>query len=188
MKYTAIWQSEGLIERDWLKRLFAPYISEHVTDGRHQLVLDNAIIFDVYCYAQDLNYYEQFRGKNAYLVHTGDEFYELGIDSYLPFRGVFRTIWSDVFNPEHVFVLPLGFGTKMQGGETKASERLYAWSFVGEGGKSSRPDAVKALSPIEPHLCFSSTPIPGKSFFQLSSKGKRKIPRADFVQILGQST
>jgi len=32
MKYTAIWQQEGLYERDWPMHLCGPYISDHVTD------------------------------------------------------------------------------------------------------------------------------------------------------------
>ena len=187
MKYTAIWQQGDLFERDWLMHLFGPYISDHVTDGKHELVRDNSIVFDSFIYARNSSYYEGFRGKNSFLVHVGDEFYELGTDRYLPFRGAFRTMWSGVFNPHHVFVLPLGFGTEMKAGELKASLRLYAWSFVGEAGKASRPDAVKALSPIEPHLCFSSTSVPGKSFFLRSAEARKRISRADFVEILGQS-
>ena len=186
-RYTAIWQSQSFYEREWLMRLFAPYISNHVYDGKHELVLDNSIVFDSFVYANDPDYYERFRGKNCFLVHVGDEFFELGTDRYLAFKGVFRTMWSGVFNPQHVFVLPLGFSTQMQAGTTKASKRLYAWSFVGEAGKNSRPDAVRALSSIEPHLCYSATSVPGKTFFQMSSEGKKRIPRADFVEILRQS-
>jgi hypothetical protein len=187
MKYTAIWQAGEMYEREWLMHLFNPYISNHVADGKHEVVLDNSIVFDSFVHARDSSYYEAFRGMNAFLVHVGDEFYELGTDRYLPFRGVFRTMWSDVFNPQHVFVLPLGYGTQMKAGELKASQRLYAWSFVGEAGKASRPDAIRALTPIEPHLCFSSTSVPGKSFFQRSAEARKRISRTDFVEILGQS-
>lgn len=187
MKYTAIWQQRDLYERDWLMQLFNPYISNHVADGEHELVLDNSIVFDSFVYARSPKYYERFRGKNSFLVHVGDEFYELGIDRYLSFRGVFRTMWSAVFNPQHVFVLPLGYSTEMKAGELKASQRRYAWSFIGEAGKSSRPDAVRALSPIEPHLCFSTTSVPGMTFFARSAEAQKRIARADFVEILGQS-
>jgi hypothetical protein len=187
VKYTAIWQEGELYEREWLMHLFNPYISNHVADGKHDLVLDNSIVFDSFVYARDPSYYEAFRGKNAFLVHLSDEFYELGADRYLPFRGVFRTGWSGVFNPKHVFVLPLGYGTEMRTGNLEASQRRYAWSFIGEAGKSSRPDAVKELSPIEPHFCFSTTTVPGMTFFQRSAQARKRISRADVVAILGQS-
>ena len=186
-KFTAIWQSETFYERDWLMRLFAPYISSHVVDGKHEVVLDNAILFDSFVYSRDPAYYQKFRGMNSFLVHLSDEFYELGHDRYLPFRGVFRTIWTSVFNPKHVMQIPLGFSADMVPSDAKASERRYAWSFVGDAEKASRPDALLALSPIEPHLCFSSTEVSGLTFFRATAKGKKKIPREDFVRYLGQS-
>jgi hypothetical protein len=187
MKYTAIWQGEGYYERNWLMRLFEPYIERHVFDGRHEMVLDNVILFDAFVYAENPKYYEKFRGKNAFLVHVGDEFYELGVDRYVHFKGVFRTIWSTVFNPKHVMVLPLGYSKVNPGTPAKASDRRYAWSFIGEAGKVSRPDAVREMAPLEPHICYSSTPVHGLTFFNRSSTGKKRIPVQDFVQILGQS-
>lgn len=186
-KFTAIWQSDGFFERYWLKSLFEPYISDHILDGKHELVMDNVILFDAFVYSNDPEYYAKFSGKNAYLVHLGDEFYELGTDRYVHFRGVFRTMWSKVFNPEHVLVLPLGYSLQNQASFVTASERRYAWSFVGEAGKSSRPDMVRSLSAIEPHICFSSTPVRGVTFFDQTPLGKKRIPRQDFAQILAQS-
>ena len=80
-KFTAIWQSRDY-GRDWpmyewQKHLFEPYISNHVFDGKHQVVMDNAILFDDWIYATDPEYYAKFRGKNAFLVHPYDEFYDL---------------------------------------------------------------------------------------------------------------
>src|SRR4029077_12913833 len=54
-------------------------------------------------------------------------------------------------------------------------------------GKSSRPDMVRNLSTIEPHICFSSTPVGGVEFFDRGPAGKRRIPKEDFVEILRQS-
>jgi hypothetical protein len=158
-----------------------------VLDGKHEVVLDNAILFDSFVYSRDPAYYEKFRGKNVFLVHLSDEFFELGYDRYLPFKGVFRTMWSNVFNPRHVMQLPLGYSINMVPSDVKASERRYAWSFVGDAEKTSRPDALLALSSIEPHLSFSSTEVPGITFFRATTKGKKKIPREDFVRYLGQS-
>ena len=191
-KFTAIWQS-GDRGRDWplfnwLMRIFEPYISSHIFDGERQVAMDNAILFDAWVYANDPDYYAKFRGKNAFLVHIGDEFYELGVDRYVHFRGVFRMIWSSVFNPRFVMTLPLG--TYIKESPTSiapVSERRYAWSFIGDAGKVSRPEMVRAMSPIEPHFCFSSTPIRGTIFYDRNRLGNRRISRPEFYQTLGQS-
>ncbi len=193
-KFTAIWQSEPN-GRDWplytwLSNLFEPYVSETIFDGSHQVVKDNAILFDAWIYARDPAYYARFQGKNAFLVHPFDEFLDLGVDRYQHFRGVFRMIWSSVFNPKHVMVFPLGsYIDEPPAIVVPASQRRYAWSFIGEAGKVSRPDMVRAFSPIEPHICFSETPVRGITFFNFSkdSLGQKRIPKQDFYQILGQS-
>jgi hypothetical protein len=192
MRFTAIWQSKDdgadWPLRDWLMQLFEPFISNHVFDAKHEIVMDNVILFDSFIYVHDPEYYKKFHGKNAFLVHLGDEFLELGADRYVHFRGVFRNIWSSVFNPRHVMVLPLGYYNKGTGAiAVPASDRRYAWSFVGEGAKVSRPDMVRAMSPIEPHMCFSSTPIRGLTFFSHSPTGRKKVSKQDFVQLLRQS-
>jgi hypothetical protein len=191
-KFTAIWQSEPNGTDwplfTWLSNLFEPYVSEVIFDGRHQVVKDNAILFDAWVYARDPAYYQQFRGKNAFLVHPFDEFLDLGVDRYTNFRGVFRMIWSSVFNPKHVMVFPLGSYLEAPPASiVPASQRRYAWSFVGEAGKVSRPDMVRAMTPIEPHICFSETPVRGITFFNRDSSGKKRIPKQDFYQIMGQS-
>ncbi len=62
-KYTAIWQSRIPHERDWLEEILGPYISDHVPDGKHQVVLDNAILLDAFIQCHDPAYYAQFRGQ-----------------------------------------------------------------------------------------------------------------------------
>ncbi len=191
-KLTAIWQSEQA-EKEWLEyntlmRFFAPYIKEHVVDGKHQVVMDNAIVFDIWIYAVDPSYYARFRGMNAFLVHIGDEFYELGADRYVNFRGVFRSYWSGVFNPKDVKVLPLGSSVPNTIKEVvPASERRYVWSFVGDAGKSSRPEMVRGMSHIEPHLCFSTTAVSGMVFWNTGLTGPTQIPRPEVAKILEQS-
>lgn len=187
-KLTAIWQSERYYEYYYLLRLFEPYISEHIFDCKHEVVMNDVILFDAFIYANDPAYYAAFKGKNAFLVQLGDEFLELGIDRYTNFRGVFRTIWSSVFNPAHVMVLPLGFSALNESPPIlPASERRYAWSFIGEGGKCSRPESIRALLPIEPHICFSSSAIDGLTFFGQSATGKKRISETGFVDILNDS-
>ena len=191
IKFTAIWQSaedgKGWPFYNWLKRVFDPYISEHIYDGKHEIVMDNAIVFDCWIYSFDPQYYARFKGMNAFLVHTGDEFYDLGVDRYVHFRGVFRMLWSSVFNPKHVMTVPLGSYIKEPPPSvTPVADRRYAWSFIGDAEKVSRPDMVRAFSSIEPHICFSSTPVRGISFFG-AAPGKRRIPESDFYNILGDS-
>ena len=103
------------------------------------------------------------------------------------FRGVFRSLWSSVFNPKHVLVFPLGYTQDIPPSVVPASDRHYAWSFVGEGGKSSRPDMIRAMSSVEPHICYSVTPIRGMTFFDRNSNGKKRIAEQDYYEILGQS-
>jgi hypothetical protein len=184
---TAIWQSEGFYERKFLMRAFGPYISDHVFDGKHEIVLDNSILIDGFIYSHDPSYYAKFAGKNAFLIQVGDEYFELGDVLYRHFRGVFRTNWSAVFNPKHVVVIPMGFTIDPPESFVRATDRKYAWSFVGQAGKSSRPDMVRCLESIEPHICFSSTPVPGVSFFDRGPAGKRRIPMGEFGEILRQS-
>jgi hypothetical protein len=191
-KFKAIWQSEP-DARDWplvtwLTNLFAPYISETIYDGKHQVVLDNAILFDAWVYARDPAYYAKFHGKNVFLVHPFDEFLDLGVDRYVHFRGVFRMIWSSVFNSRHVMVIPLGsYIDKPPAVVIPSSERRYAWSFIGDAGKVSRPDMVRAMSAIEPHICFSDSSIRGMTFFDRNAKGAKRFSKDDFYQIMGQS-
>ncbi len=187
-KFTAIWQSERYYEYYYLLRLFEPYISEHIFDCKHEVVMDNAILFDAFIYANDPAYYAAFKGKNAFLVQLGDEFLELGVDRYTNFRGVFRTIWSSVFNPAHVMVLPLGFSALNESPPLlPAAERRSAWAVVGAGGKCCRPASIRALLPLEPHICFSSSTLGGMTFFGQGANGKKRISEADFVNILNDS-
>ena len=191
-KFTAIWQAtEGGADWPqfpWVKRVFEPYISEHIFDGKHQVVKDNVIVFDAWVYSNDPEYYKKFKGKNAFLVHIGDEYYELGADRYVNFRGVFRMIWTSVFNPEHVMTFPLGsYIRELPSRVLPATERRYAWSFIGDAGKVSRVDMVRAMSSIEPHICYSSSPVGGVTFFERNATGKRRIPFHEFYGILGDS-
>lgn len=191
-RFTVIWQSSREGQdwplTGWLKRIFAPYIDKIIYDGRHEIVMDNAIVIDAWIYANDPGYYARFKGKNAFLVHCFDEFYELGVDRYLNFRGVFRMIWSAVFNPRHVMTLPLGsYLDELPASVRPVAERRYAWSFVGDAGKVSRPDMIRAMSSIEPHVCFSSTPVRGVTFFTRDARGERRIPKREFYETLGDS-
>lgn len=160
-KFTAIWQpgNDGKQrETEWIAEIFGPYINDHIIDGGHQVVCDNAILFDAFIHSRDPSYYEEFRGKNAFLVHFIDEFYEGSYDLYRNFRGVWRNCWSSVFDPTYVRALPQGYAEGMDHRLEipRASERPYIWSAVGALTKSSRPDLLRAFATVEPHFVFAT--------------------------------
>jgi hypothetical protein len=191
-QFTGIWQSDAPHEKDWIEEVFGDLLSSHVTDGKHKLVLDNSILFDAFVYCHDLDYYQQFRGKNAYLVHFLDENFEGKYeDIYRNFRGVFRCFWSDVFNPKYVMKLPIGYslGTARAGRDIPlATSRTYLWSFVGEISKSSRPDMAKALKGVEPHFLYAPETVPGYVFLNKVDGVPKRLPPEQFSNILFQST
>lgn len=149
-----LWQRSDLAERDWLSDLFSPIIDEQIFDGQHQVVLDDCILIDSYLHAQPQEYYAQFRGRNAWLLHLSDETYEGGYENYGNFRGVFRNYWSGVFNPRRVLQLPLGYTADLPRDPVllTADQRPYLWSFAGAAETGSRPDMLRALLPIEPNF------------------------------------
>jgi hypothetical protein len=189
--YTAIWQSPDPHEREWIDEIFGPFLNEQLTDGKHELVLDNAILFEAFVYCHDLAYYERFRGKNAFLVHFLDENFEGRYQEiYRNFRGVFRCFWANVFNPKYVMQLPVGYCSGMSRRKRviePATRRKYLWSFVGQLGKSSRPDMAKSLLVVEPHFLLATDQAPRRVFCHLDGKQRRLAP-SECSEILLQST
>ena len=190
--YTAIWQAPNPHEREWIEEIFGPFFKEQVTDGKHELVLDNAILFDAFVYCNDVKYYEQFRGKNAFLVHFLDENFEgLYEEIYRNFLGVFRCHWSNVFNEKYVRKMPLGYSNGMgRAGRAiePASTRKYVWSFAGQIAKSSRPDMVKALLPVKPYFLSGTDDISGLTFLSREDREPKLLTPSDFSDLLLQST
>ncbi len=190
-KYTAIWQSAKPHESEWIGEIMGPYIAEHVTDGKHQLVLDNAILMDAFPYCFDPHYYEQFRGKNAFLVDFLDENYEGTYQLYANFRGVLRCFWSDVFDSGCVMKMPLGYLNGMGRSNQpirRATERTYLWSFIGDANKSTRPDMARELASVEPHFMFSTEDVNGFSFLNRLNGSPKRFSSKEFSRILLDST
>lgn len=189
-KFTAIWQSEIPHEREWVDEIFGPYISEHVTDGKHELAMDNAILIDAFVHCFDQAYYAKFRGLNAYLVQFLDENFDGGYERYENFRGVFRGHWSSVFNANYVRKMPLGYcnGVPRRGQLIPAAQRNYVWSFAGHVDKSSRPEMAEALARVEPHYLFSSSPVPGFVTPLSTPEYKRLLPPEAYYDLLFDST
>ncbi|MBV8673440.1 MAG: hypothetical protein JOZ33_08400 [Acidobacteriaceae bacterium] len=189
-KYTAIWQSHKPKEINWVKETFGDWIGEHVFDSKHEVVLDNAILFDTFIYCFDPGYYAQFRGKNAFLVHFQDETYAGQYQLYENFRGVFRNYWSSIFNPRFVRIFPLGFTAGLPRPLPpikRATEREYVWSFLGQTNKSSRPDMVTSLLRVQPHLFFSTDDVPGFAIFNQTGSGPRRYSPAEYAKIMQES-
>ena len=158
-QYTAIWQAQRPNEDDWIKEILGPLVSDHITDTRHEVVLDNAILLDAFICSYDPSYYERFKGKNAFLIHFLDEGYAGRYEIYKNFRGVIRCFWSDVFDERYVMKMPLGYCRGLgRGGAAvlPSTQRKYVWSFVGESGKATRPDAIHALTGLEQHFLLST--------------------------------
>jgi hypothetical protein len=189
LKYTVIWQSDRHASREWVDEVFAPYISEHIYDGKRELVLDNSILVDDFVYARPLEYYARFRGKNAFLAHFQDETYELGLDVYSNFQGVFRAFWADIFNSRYIMKLPVGYtcGTRGNGITAPATQRKYLWSFLGDVNKSSRLDMARELLRVEPHFLFPTDKVPGLTVYNRTSKGPRRFSREFCAEVMSQS-
>lgn len=97
-KYTAIWQSLKPKQVNRVQETFGDWISEHIFDNKHEVVLDNAILFDTFIYFRS-RLLRAFSRKNAFLVHFQDETYAGQYQLYENFRGVSRNYWSSIFNP-----------------------------------------------------------------------------------------
>jgi hypothetical protein len=178
VKLTFIWQSASYQERDWINEILRPIAGHQIVDGQHRVVLDNCLLIDSYPYWRPRDYYESFRGKNAWLLHLGDETYEGGYDRYDYFRGVLRSYWSKIFNPRRVLQIPLGYsaGTGPATGQLCARQRAYLWSFVGAAAKSSRPEMIGALSPITPNFVHTT-----------DDPNTRRMSKNEYQEILRQS-
>jgi hypothetical protein len=191
-KYTGIWQSRSPNESEFIQEILGACISSYVTDGNHETVLDNSILFDAFCCAADPVYYAQFRGKNAFLVHFLDENYEGSYEEiYENFRGVFRCFWSDVFNRQRIMPMPLGYlnGLDLRRKDlVPASRRKYVWSFLGQVNKSSRPDMARELIKVVPGFLFATDDLPGFVVHNKLDGQGRKFPRAEYAELMFESS
>jgi len=129
MRLTLIWQNNYFPETSWIKHLFSPFASEEIVDNDHRVVMDDCLLIDSYLHCQPREYYKQFRGKNAWLLHASDETYEGGYEAYENFRGVFRFYRSGIFNPRKVMQIPLGHSSGFHAGtvELGTARRPYLW-------------------------------------------------------------
>ncbi len=178
-KLNIIWQVQVPSETEWIEEVFGGIFGEQISDGRHVVVADNSLLIDSCIHRHPSDYYEKFRGKNAFLLHLSDETYAGGYGCYDHFRGVFRNYWSAVFRPQRVFTLPLGYcnGLRHSGPTTPASKRSYIWAFLGQLSKASRPDMVRALADVTPNFCHDK-----------GMRAQSTLPPPEYKQILLDST
>ncbi len=158
MKLTFLWQSNTFVERDWILDIFASVAGQQVYDGEHRIVLDDCLLIDFFLRDHPRDYYAQFHGRNAWLLHLSDETYDGDYDIYRNFRGVFRNYRSSIFNPRRVMQLPLGYtnGFTHDAIEPGIDRRTYIWSFLGQANKSSRPEMIEALLPFKPNFVYAT--------------------------------
>lgn len=157
-KFVAIWQSKDPHEYEWICEIFGDLIREHVFDGRHEYVCDNALLIDAFILTTPMSYYQKFAGRDSFLIHLLDENYDGGYERYRPFSAVFRKHWASAFASNRVHRLPLGYSNGFAAPDhiTPASERSYLWSFVGAANKSSRPGIFPAMGRLSPYkICIS---------------------------------
>jgi len=178
VKFTLLWQWKSFPERDWIARLFEPFTAENVFDTEHRIVFDNCVVIDACLHYQPGEYYRQFRGLNAWLVHLSEETYEGGYEKYEHFRGVIRCYWSSFFNPQRVMHIPLGYPAGFGGnaGQPGTASRPYLWSFLGGSSRASRPEMIRAFQPLTPH------------FLHLTDRGAaERLGRPEYEQLLRES-
>lgn len=189
-KYVGIWPDPETRQNAWLNEIFGGVLSESIVDGKREIVQDGVIVFDYFVTSWRDSYYSRFRGRDAFLVDMSDEFYDFDPKIYTNFRGVIRAYWSDVFRPERVRVLPLGYGVVKPAGTDAvqpSTARQYVWSFLGQVNKSSRPEMAYALARVEPHLLFATDGVPGVVMWNRGASGPRRYSRAESAAILEDS-
>ena len=187
-KLTLLWQTPGSHLVDWVHEIFAPIIGDQVVDGKHKIVLDNCLVVDTQLHLAPPEYYPQFRGKNVFLMREPDEYFRDISGVYVNFCGVFRMHHSNVFRPERVLSIPLGYGNGLarMGEPKRASQRSYVWSMLGQMNKSTRPDALKALISIKPNFWFAADGWQIGSGTAASNASSHK-PKENYRQLQAES-
>ena len=180
MSWTLVWlrPAATLWEKDWLAFLFGDCLKE-TRDGFH--LVDRALVV-IQNYNEAFPFivaYEQ-SGLRYCLVHISDE----GLDAtaYAPrCRLIFRNYYHPKYtaDPRIVF-FPLGYKQGFVPCDRTVAKK-YAWSFMGDCGKSDRMKMMEALdAPALRHLdvyryCFSGFNSP------------QGLPTATYESILMQS-
>lgn len=187
-KFTLLYQNPDTPLQDWFGEIFGPWIKDVVYDGTGSVVMDDCILSDDFIYKKDQAYYERFKGKNAFLLLSPDEYYAAPFSAYRHFCGVFRSHYSGAFCADRVMQLPVGYnpGFREQSTGKPASQREYVWSFLGQINKSTRPECVQNLLRIKPNLWYSSDGWQPAGKAEKTGVIKNR-PKQEYVSILKES-
>ncbi len=187
-KLTLLYQNPDTPLRDWFGEIFGPWIKDVVDDGTNSVVMDDCIVSDSFIYKKDPSYYARFKGKNAFLLLSPDEYFAAPFSLYRHFCGVFRSSYSGAFCKDRVMHLPEGYnpGFQEQSNGKRSSERKYIWSFLGQVNKSTRPECIRSLLRVEPNYWFASDGWqPGK---KLESTAAREVRhKHEYISVLKES-
>ena len=180
-----VWHAENLREADWLRDILGELVEQEIIDVDLS-VYENDTIHIVSSIVKPISYYEDYfrecrsRCKRLVLFHASDEWYSGGYSVYKHFDLIIRNYYTYLANAPGVKTIPLGYpnGTPANTAFRPASERAYAWSFIGEV-KASRVDMVRAFETFPPNLLKRTSSISDSSGF--------KVPKAEFDEALSNS-
>lgn len=185
-RLTLLYQNPDTPLREWYSEIFGPVIDHVVDDGTHTTVLDNCILSDSFVQTHDPAYYKQFHGRNAFLLLSPDEYYRTPLAAYRNFCGAFRSHYAGAFLPERMKQMPVGYNSGFGGLESEkiASNRQYVWTFLGEVGKSTRPECLRGLIPVKPNFWYSSD---GWQPDRSPAGRWQNLPAEDYINYLRES-
>jgi hypothetical protein len=86
--------------------------------------------------------------------------------------------------------MPLGYTRGKGRGDSPilpATHRKYVWSFAGQTGKATRPDAIAALAGIVPHLLSSTDSPSSGSGTKAAENSPQLLGPEEFSQLLSNS-
>ena len=180
-----IWHADGLLEADWLREMLDGLVDVEIRDLGLTCFVDHSIHV-VSSNWQPLPYYLDYarllraRCEHIVLVHLSDEWYSGGYELYASFDAVVRNFRTALAEHAGILTIPEGYSnaTRRDGSWKPASERRYAWSFVGEV-KASRAEMVQAFADLTPR-CLESTA-------SISHAGGRKISKIAYDEVLADS-
>jgi hypothetical protein len=147
------WHAAELEERDWLRYLLAPVVTEEYDDfdfarlgetGIHAISTNVTLLRELDTQARRLT-----PSGSRVLVHLSDEWFSGGYAAYRHFDAVIRTHATHLAAGPGILTIPLGYPNRTApvSDTPFASERPHAWSFVGEV-KASRHEMASAMRTV----------------------------------------
>jgi hypothetical protein len=177
-----IWHADNLLEVDWLRDILGDLVAEEWTDLELTCFDDNCIHV-VSSNWQPLPAYDDYfracraRCRRLVLLHVSDEWLSGGYALYRHFDAVIRNFATGLARHQGISTIPEGYanGTRRASLLRPATDRQYAWSFVGEI-KTSRIEMASALAELEPNFLSRTTSI--------YRDGGKKLSKPEFDDVL----